>query len=113
MRALTRRPAPFARKRGIAPILQRFIRLAASAIALCFAPGASFGQALTQYTHTAWRIQDGDLSGQVSGAAQTSDGYLWIATAAGLLRFDGVRFQTWRLPTEDAVYSVLGAKDGT
>jgi len=28
----------------------------------------------------------------VNALAQTSDGYLWIATPSGLYRFDGVRF---------------------
>lgn len=47
---------------------------------------------LTQYGHTAWRIQEGAFRGAVSSIAQTRDGYLWIGTGAGLVRFDGVRF---------------------
>ena len=30
----------------------------------------------------------------VSGIVQTADGFLWVATFAGLARFDGVRFET-------------------
>jgi len=50
---------------------------------------------LSQYGHTAWRIQDGYFSGQLTSLAQTVDGYLWIGTVNGLFRFDGVRFPPW------------------
>jgi hypothetical protein len=45
-----------------------------------------------------WRIQDGYLPGPPEDIAQTTDGYLWIGTDAGLLRFDGVRFVPWVSP---------------
>ena len=47
---------------------------------------------ITQLHHTAWSAKDGAPTG-VEALAQTSDGYLWIAGAAGLFRFDGVRFE--------------------
>ena len=47
---------------------------------------------LTQFGHTAWRVRDGQLPGSPLALAQTSDGFLWIGTEAGLVRFDGVRF---------------------
>jgi ligand-binding sensor domain-containing protein/signal transduction histidine kinase len=47
---------------------------------------------ISQYGHTAWRIRDGDIPSRVFPMAQTKDGYLWIGTTAGVLRFDGVRF---------------------
>ena len=37
-------------------------------------------------------MQDGILPGTPTAFAQTTDGYLWIGTRAGLLRFDGVRY---------------------
>lgn len=39
-----------------------------------------------------WTIDHG-LPTPIQGIAQTPDGYLWIATADGLARFDGVRFE--------------------
>src|SRR5262249_39284296 len=33
--------------------------------------------------------------GTPSELTQTADGYLWVASAAGLLRFDGIRFVPW------------------
>jgi signal transduction histidine kinase/ligand-binding sensor domain-containing protein len=47
---------------------------------------------LTQFYHTAWTAKDGAPTG-VESLAQSSDGYLWISSAAGLFRFDGVRFE--------------------
>lgn len=71
---------------------------------------------ITQYAHTAWRVQDGDISGAPNAITQTGDGYLWIATMAGLVRFDGVRFVPWG--PQDAkhiypVYSLLTTRDGS
>jgi signal transduction histidine kinase/ligand-binding sensor domain-containing protein len=38
-------------------------------------------------------VGDGLPNNNVTGVVQTPDGYLWVATRAGLARFDGVRFQ--------------------
>jgi ligand-binding sensor domain-containing protein len=41
----------------------------------------------------AWQTDDGLPDNSVCGVAQTPDGYLWVATYGGLVRFDGVRFE--------------------
>lgn len=46
---------------------------------------------LSQAHHTAWRGDDG-APANVVAMAQTPDGYLWLGTGGGLVRFDGVRF---------------------
>jgi PAS domain S-box-containing protein len=53
---------------------------------------------LTQYAHTAWRIQDGFLPNTPYWISQTKDGYLWVGGNSGALRFDGVRFTPWSAP---------------
>src|SRR6266576_4651440 len=53
---------------------------------------------LTQYAHTAWRIQDGFFPNTPFWVSQTRDGYLWVGGASGALRFDGVRFTPWSAP---------------
>jgi len=73
---------------------------------------------ISQYAHTAWRIQDGVLSGTPFAVTQTTDGYLWIGTQAGLVRFDGVRFVPWTSPDgkhlpSSNIASLLGARDGS
>src|SRR5262249_18332599 len=50
--------------------------------------------------------------------AQTPDGYLWLGTDFGLVRFDGVRAVPWQPPRNqslpsDQVVRLLAAKDGT
>jgi ligand-binding sensor domain-containing protein len=47
---------------------------------------------ITQYTHQAWRTEEGLPQNSVQAIAQTRDGYLWLGTQEGLVRFDGVRF---------------------
>ena len=42
-------------------------------------------------THTSWTRRDG-APGGIKALAQTKDGYLWIGSALGLYRFDGLRF---------------------
>ena len=39
-----------------------------------------------------WTVEDGLPQGSVNDIQQTRDGYLWLATFGGLVRFDGVRF---------------------
>jgi signal transduction histidine kinase/ligand-binding sensor domain-containing protein len=73
---------------------------------------------ISQYGHSAWRIEDGVLSGAAFAVTQTTDGYLWIGTRVGLVRFDGVHFVSWtppdgqHLPSADVVF-LLGARDGS
>ena len=49
----------------------------------------------------AWQTEDGLPENMVVNAAQTPDGFLWVATRRGLFRFDGVRFQQY-LPVNEA-----------
>ena len=72
---------------------------------------------ISQYGHTAWRVRDGFLGARPNAIAQTADGYLWIGTDTGLVRFDGVRFVLWTPPAgkqlpSPAVYSVEPGRRG-
>jgi len=42
-----------------------------------------------------WTNRDGLPNNSVTSLAQTDDGFLWIGTRGGLVRFDGVEFQTY------------------
>jgi PAS domain S-box-containing protein len=73
---------------------------------------------ISQFAHTAWRVRDGVFAGAPTAITQTKDGYVWIGTQGGLLRFDGVRFVRWTPPTGKilpsmAVISLLGSADGS
>ncbi len=45
------------------------------------------------WTFREWRSVEGLPDNTVVGTEQTADGFLWVATQGGLVRFDGVRFQ--------------------
>ena len=49
-------------------------------------------KALTQYTRTEWNQADGLPQNTIGVIAQTKDGYLWMGTNEGLVRFDGYDF---------------------
>jgi ligand-binding sensor domain-containing protein len=71
---------------------------------------------LADYTVTTWNENDGLPAGRIRAMAQDADGYLWLATDASLVRFDGVRFDNWntlsetRLPV-GAVTTLTSARD--
>ena len=72
---------------------------------------------ISQYAHTSWKVRDGFARGFIYAIAQTPDGYLWIGTEFGLLRFDGVLALPWRppngqLPSND-IPTLLVTRDGT
>ena len=66
----------------------------AGVLAPCWA--AHGDQTLAQYSETAWGHKDGLPSTFIYAVTQTTDGFLWLGTADGLVRFDGVQFTRWR-----------------
>jgi signal transduction histidine kinase/ligand-binding sensor domain-containing protein len=71
---------------------------------------------LTQFVHTRWTQADEPYLSNVRALAQTDDGFLWIGTPKGLLRFDGVRFVRWWTrqgePLSGIISSLLAAPNG-
>ncbi|HVI78621.1 MAG TPA: two-component regulator propeller domain-containing protein, partial [Candidatus Acidoferrum sp.] len=47
----------------------------------------------SQYVREQWTTESRFPGGAVNGIAQTADGYLWIGTDRGLIRFDGFHFR--------------------
>jgi len=66
-------------------------------LAMLSLPKTVFGldpsRQLTQYVHRIWQSQQGLPQGGILQIFQTRQGYLWLATQTGLVRFDGARFQ--------------------
>src|SRR5262245_54094623 len=56
---------------------------------------------MSQYLRTRWTVETGFPGGPVYAITQGADGYLWVATERGLVRFDGLRFQLIR-PSDSA-----------
>ena len=90
------------------------ILLTSSACALALDPSLD----VSQYAHTAWKIREGFTKGTIFSIAQTPDGYLWLGTEFGLVRFDGVQAIPWQPPDGQQLPSswikaLLVTRDGT
>lgn len=81
-----------------------FMRGITAALCLVFAASPAAGEAgLTrgQYGARNWNAYSGLPDNSVRSLVRTADGYLWLGTPAGLVRFDGVRFTVfnrWNTP---------------
>ena len=73
---------------------------------------------LAGYTVTSWTLADGVPIGPINAIAQNADGYLWLGTTRGVVRFDGARFTPWeaisstRLPDAE-VLALSGSRNRT
>jgi signal transduction histidine kinase len=67
-------------------------------------------QGTAHYIHDQWGTDRGFPGGTVYALTQTPDGYLWIGTEKGLVRFDGLTFRLFepRASTITAAPAVLG-----
>jgi ligand-binding sensor domain-containing protein/signal transduction histidine kinase len=98
-----RRPKPaWLRKALVAGLALVFFSYAAEAL--------SSNKAISQYLHDQWTGERGFPGGPVYTFAQTPDGYLWIGTGRGLVRFDGISFQLFEHSENPLLYDgpVLG-----
>ena len=74
------------RIRRMAGVLAGALLLAAPARAL------DPRKAITQYAHQVWKTDAGLPQNSIQAILQTRDGYIWLGTERGLVRFDGVQF---------------------
>ena len=74
------------------------------ALAIILVTGAATGvpafaldpsKAFSQYVQSSWALQNGLQQKSVMAVAQTRDGFLWLATEEGLVRFNGRTFVTF------------------
>lgn len=100
--------------------IRHIVRLACALLAayVPVAHGLDPGRAISQYAHAMWTLQEGFLPGAPTDMAQTADGYVWIGTRTGLVRFDGVRFVPFVAPPgqplrSNRILSLRGASDGS
>ena len=72
----------------------RKIALSLAVICLsCPAHAIDPNRTISQYLRERWSTDRGFSGASVTAVAQTSDGYLWIGTDKGLVRFDGTTFR--------------------
>ena len=73
---------------------------------------------LGEYGRQSWGMENGLPQNSVHALVQTRDGFLWLGTEAGLVRFDGVLFLVLdqnskpAIPSGD-IRSLLGTPDGS
>ena len=84
MSAMIHRPSAF--------LWRRYCR---SGRACGLALGAELRGVFTDYSLTTWGQAEGLPANTIWAIAQTEEGYLWLGTDAGPVRFDGVRFVPW------------------
>ena len=74
-------------------------------------------KALTQYVHEVWQQEEGLPENDVTAVVQTRNGYIWLGTEEGLVRFDGLHFAVFdqgNTPELTSVYirTLFEAHDG-
>jgi hypothetical protein len=72
---------------------------------------------ITQMYHKSWTARDG-VPNNINSIIQGSDGMLWLATDAGLYRFDGVSFERYAPPRgqklpSDQYNALITTRDGS
>lgn len=72
---------------------------------------------MSQYVHDRWGQDRGFLGGKIYAICQSADGYLWIGTERGLVRFDGENFTLMQRPVPQsppigAVYGLVADGEG-
>jgi ligand-binding sensor domain-containing protein len=97
---------------------RRFAAVIAAALAASSARGLNPDIPLSRYGHDVWTSDSGLPQNSVTAIVQTHDGYLWLGTQEGLVRFDGVRFTIYdgrNTPafSDDFVRSLAESRDGT
>ena len=70
-----------------------FLILAGTLCSRCASEGLAPAKRVSQYLTDHWTVRDGLPKARINSIAQSADGYLWIATSKGLVRFDGFRFR--------------------
>lgn len=60
------------------------------------------GRTISQYVHDKWGPDKGFIGGAIYAIGQSADGYLWIGTERGLVRFDGFSFTLIQQPLSDS-----------
>ncbi len=73
---------------------------------------------INQFSHETWQNKNGLPQNSVHAVVQTRDGYLWMGTQEGLVRFDGVRFVVFDRTTTpqiqvNHILALCEDKDGT
>lgn len=82
----------FVQQRQVTHALRDGLIIVLVVVAAASIEGLNRKRNIDQYFHDVWTSQRGLPGEAVYQILQSPDGYLWLRTSAGLVRFDGVRF---------------------
>src|ERR1044071_836979 len=112
---LSRRPAMSIR---IAAMTAAVLAVVTPSLAQPAGPTAATAAA-PAYAMSVWASEKGLPPGDVFAVSQDAEGYLWLGTPTGLLRFDGSRFTSWAALNDKEplpngpVHAIVSAHDGS
>jgi ligand-binding sensor domain-containing protein/signal transduction histidine kinase/PAS domain-containing protein len=100
--------------------LKPFLRRIAPACAVLLSAGSLLAldpaKSVYQYNCQNWTRQNGLPADLIIGVTQTKDGYIWLGTQQGLVRFDGIDFKVMNIALppgqSQEIRSLNKAKDG-
>jgi len=75
-----------------------------SLVLVCLFLGTAL-RTTAQYHFESWSTEKGLPQNTVHSILQTADGYLWLATSDGLVRFDGMRFTVFNVGNTQGINS--------
>ena len=99
-------------------VMRRFLLLSAlGAVAVPSLASTVVPSPIPGYVHEIFTAEDGLPRAGISHAVETRDGFLWLATFDGLVRFDGLRFEIFdgeRIPAlpSNRIAELLETRDG-
>jgi len=79
----------------ILQVLRRSSLLLAGVLALASRAGGQAVVPSATYVREHWTVADGLPINTITSLVQSRDGYLWLGTNDGVVRFDGVRFTVY------------------
>src|SRR6266481_5950090 len=75
--------------------VMRSCTLVVCVVCLTGATSATITNEPTDYLFDIWTTDNGLPQNSINAILQTKDGYLWLATFDGLVRYDGVKFMVF------------------
>ena len=91
--------------RHFTPIVSFCMLLVILVVCIDAAPSAVTSNEPTDYLFDIWTTDNGLPQNSINAILQTKDGYLWLATFDGLVRYDGVKFVVFSVHNTPGVTS--------
>src|SRR5579862_193752 len=100
MLEMVKEGCPRTRTKGARQTLAVTCAIAAVILSVSMARGQVAGtidptEAFREYSHDVLQAENGLAEDSIQAIAQSSDGFLWLGTERGLVRFDGLRFKVF------------------